>query len=186
MNQRYTSFRCATLTTSTLRTLSSIQYTMRYSPTRTRQLSVPTSFLQLGGRGLSARAVKALMTLFWAGLGRRSISFCADGWIKTEYLAIFCKFLYELLKWHSFSALFLASLNGSDVLKVFQVFNKIIRQKLIKKIRRGDVVISSLQAQGLMYRLINVKCGFASGSHGNPLSLLKQYSRNTAKRQFGI
>lgn len=170
MNQRYTSLRWATRTTSTLRMLSSIQYTIRYSPTRTRQLSVPTSFLQLGGRGFSARAVRVLIIFPWAGFGRRSISFCAEGWIKTEYLAIFSKFLYELLKWHTFSALFLAGFDSCNVIKVFQVFNKIRSQKLVQKIRRGNIVIGCLQAQRFVDRFVYIKCGFSSGAHKVPFS----------------
>jgi hypothetical protein len=86
MNQRYTSLRCATFTTSTLSTLSSIQYTILYSPARTRQASVPTNFLQLAGRGFSPRATKAFSTLVCADFGSRSISFWAEAWIRTEYL----------------------------------------------------------------------------------------------------
>lgn len=185
MIYRYTSFRWATRTTSILKTASSMEYTIRYSPTRIRQASVPMSFLQPLGRAFNSREEIALITRSLEGFGRARISFWADGRIKTEYLAMSFQFFRKLMKRHSFSPFFRPSFHRFYILNVFEILDEILRQKFIQKIRGRHIVIGSFQPQSFVNTFINVKSSFSSSTHKpDLLDSLYPYYRITAILQF--
>ncbi len=186
MTYLYTSFRWATLITSIVNILSSIEYTIRYSPILNRQALVPTNFLQPTGRGLSARDTRAFRTLVCIGFGSLVISFWAEGRTITSYLAIFRKLLYKFAKWNPFAAFLAPRFNDFDVLHVFDILSKVVCQKLIQQIRRSHIIIGRFQPKRFMDAFFDIKCSFSSCAHQDHLSYNFHYTPNTVLPQYGI
>lgn len=85
--------------------------------------------------------------------------------MKTVNLDIFRKFFYEVVKFHTFSALFSAGLSCCHIFDVFKVICKVFGQDLINQIRWGDIVIGSFNPQSFVKGFFDVECGLFSCAH---------------------